>query len=90
MKWLYVAPAGRGHGVGAALVDAIIGAATRIGYREMRLDTLPKMDAALALYRKAGCDPIPPYYEAPLGGTIFLGRVLSAERFEIKVPTSGT
>lgn len=78
MKRLYVAPPGRGLGLGRALVDAIIGEAARIGYREMRLDTLPTMTAALALYRQAGFVPIEPYYDTPVAGTIFLGRTLTA------------
>jgi ribosomal protein S18 acetylase RimI-like enzyme len=78
MKRLYVAPRGRGLGLGRALVDAIIGEAVRIGYREMRLDTLPTMVEAVALYRKAGFMQIEPYYDTPLAGTIFFGRPLAA------------
>jgi ribosomal protein S18 acetylase RimI-like enzyme len=78
MKRLYVAPCGRRLGLGSALVDAIIGAAQRIGYSEMRLDSLPTMNEAIALYRKAGFVPIEPYYETPVHGTVFLGRLLAA------------
>ncbi|HYD67680.1 GNAT family N-acetyltransferase [Azospirillum sp.] len=77
MKRLYVAPEGRGLGLGRALVDAILGKAVRIGYREMRLDTLPSMTAALALYREAGFVTIERYYDTPVAGTIFLGRRLA-------------
>jgi ribosomal protein S18 acetylase RimI-like enzyme len=49
MKRLYVSPKVRGMRLGSALVDAIVGEAVRIGYREMRLDTLPTMYAAIAL-----------------------------------------
>ena len=78
MKRLYVSPRGRGLGLGGALVHAILGEAARIGYREMRLDTLPTMGEAIALYRKAGFLPIGPYYDTPVAGTIFLGRPLAA------------
>jgi ribosomal protein S18 acetylase RimI-like enzyme len=78
MKRLYVSPQGRGLGLGRALIDAIVGEAVRIGYHEMRLDTLPAMVEALALYRKAGFMPIEPYYDTPLVGTMFLGRSLAA------------
>lgn len=74
MKRLYVAPRRRGLGLGGVLIDAIIGEAVRIGYREMRLDTLPSMVEAIALYSKAGFMPIEPYYDTPLADTIFLGR----------------
>lgn len=77
IKRLYVAPEGRGHGLGGALVETVLTAARRIGYREARLDTLPDMTAAIALYRKAGFAPIPPYYDTPVAGTIFLGCALA-------------
>ena len=72
MKRLYVAPQGRGQGLGRALMQAVIDEATRIGYREMRLDTLPSMTTAQAMYREAGFVPIAPYYETPVGGTVFM------------------
>jgi GNAT superfamily N-acetyltransferase len=78
MKRLYVSPRGRGLGLGRALVDAIVGEAVRIGYDEMRLDTLPAMVEAIALYGKAGFVPIEPYYDTPVAGTMFLGRSLAA------------
>jgi GNAT superfamily N-acetyltransferase len=78
MKRLYVAPQGRGLGLGRALVDAILREAMRIGYREMRLDTLPFMTEAITLYRKLRFVPIEPYYDTPVAGTLFLGRSLTA------------
>jgi ribosomal protein S18 acetylase RimI-like enzyme len=76
MKRLYVAPEGRGLGVGRALVAAVIDAGVRAGHREMRLDTLPDMEAALALYRDMGFGPTRAYYDTPLAGTVFLARRL--------------
>jgi ribosomal protein S18 acetylase RimI-like enzyme len=76
MKRLYVRPQARGLGLGAALVHAIIATAERIGYTEMRLDTLASMTPAIALYRKAGFEPIEKYYDTPLADTVFFGRVL--------------
>jgi len=81
MKRLYVAPEARGTGLGKRLVEATIQEAQRIGYREMRLDTLPSMTEAVALSRNCGFEPIEPYYETPVAGTIFLRRTL--------VPTLG-
>lgn len=77
MKRLYVAPEGRGFGLGKRLVEAIVREAQRIGYRQMKLDTLPSMAEAIALYRKFGFEPIEPYYETPVTGTIFMGRSLT-------------
>ena len=51
--------------------------AARIGYREMRLDTLPSMTGAIALYGKLGFEPMEPYYDTPVIGTIFLRRSLT-------------
>ena len=76
VKRLYVAPEGRGLGVGKALVLAAMQVAERIGYREMRLDTLPSMTAAQALYRKLGFEPIEAYYDTPIAGTSFMRRSL--------------
>lgn len=76
MKRLYVRPEARGSGLGGALIAAILHAAYAAGYKEMRLDTLPTMHAALAMYARAGFKPIPAYYPTPVEGTIFLGRFL--------------
>lgn len=77
MKRLYVAPHGRGLQLGGRLIDAILAEAARLGYRSMRLDTLPSMSGAIALYGRAGFRPIEPYYETPLVGTVFLGRAIA-------------
>jgi ribosomal protein S18 acetylase RimI-like enzyme len=77
MKRLYVMPEGRGLGIGERLVSMIVDEAKRIGYREMRLDTLPSMTNAIALYRKFGFEPMDAYYETPLGDTVFLRRNLA-------------
>lgn len=78
MKRLYVAPSGRGMGVGKALAVAIMATAGKLGYTEIRLDTLPTMVTALKMYRSFGFEDIPPYYETPLEGTHFLALRLSS------------
>ena len=74
MKRLYVHPAGRNLGVGRALALAIINAAAGRGYRRMRLDTLPTLTAAMALYYSLGFAPTDAYYETPLVGTLFMAK----------------
>ena len=77
MKRLYVRPAARGLGIGAALVEAIIGCAEELGYAEMKLDTLAGMQQAFALYKRFGFLEIPAYYHNPVPGTVYLGKRLS-------------
>ncbi|GGB41407.1 N-acetyltransferase [Roseibium aquae] len=71
MKRLYVAPEGRGLGLGGRLVAAIIDRAKALGYRRMVLDTLPTMAAAIALYERHGFLQIPAYYDTPVTDTVF-------------------
>lgn len=72
MKRLYVDPKGRGTGLGKALAVEVIQAAKELEYSAMRLDTLPAMTSARALYKALGFVDIAPYYTTPLEGTIFL------------------
>jgi ribosomal protein S18 acetylase RimI-like enzyme len=77
VKRLYVRPAARGTGAGRALMQALIGEARRIGYRELRLDTLAQMDAARALYERLGFRDIPPYCHNPLPDVRYMALELS-------------
>lgn len=80
IKRLYVAPGARGGGLGRHLVDAVVAEARHIGYHEIRLDTLPSMTDAIALYRGCGFEPMPAYYATPIAGTIFLRLRIAARR----------
>ena len=78
IKRLFVRPQARGKGVGKALIGAAIAAAKQFGYDEIKLDTLPQMEGAIALYKATGFVPIPPYGSHPYPGLVTLGWKLHA------------
>ena len=71
MKRLYVRPEYRRKSIGKALSKAIILKAKEIGYRSMRLDTLPFMQEAINLYLSLGFKEITPYRYNPFEDTVF-------------------
>jgi GNAT superfamily N-acetyltransferase len=63
---MYVRPAARGHGVGAAILRSLEGEAGRLGAVRVRLETGPRQPEAIALYERAGYRRVPcfgPYAE---------------------------
>lgn len=80
LKRLYVAPSGRGRGLGRRLLVRAIVFAARAGFRELKLDTLGdgRMAAAGRLYRSLGFEPCAPYNDNPIEGVEFLSLDLMA------------
>jgi len=76
MKRLYVPEAFQGTGLGRRLSERLIDDARAMGFAKMRLDTLPRLEAAVGIYRKLGFKEIEPYYFNPIEGVIFFEKDL--------------
>lgn len=72
MKRLFLRPGFRGQGLGRRCAERIVQTAREMGYRAMRLDTLPAMQSAIALYRSMGFTEIARYTKNPLEGALFM------------------
>jgi len=72
MKRLYVKEQFRGLGIGRALVEAVIEQARKIGYNNMRLDTVPSMEVASALYISVGFKKTCAYRYNPIEDAVFM------------------
>lgn len=76
LKRLYVRPLARGQGLGRSLVEAALAEARGIGYREVRLDTVPAMREAQALYEALGFTDVVPYTANPVPGARYMAKTL--------------
>jgi len=71
MKRLWVEPGFEGQGIGRRLAEAIVDAGRDLGYKAMRLDTVPgRLKAAGHLYETLGFQEIPDYYHNPMEGVV--------------------
>lgn len=77
MKRLFVREEFRGKKIGRILAEKILADAKAIGYHTMRLDTLQRMEAARALYKKLGFNIIPAYYNNPMNEVVYMELKLS-------------
>lgn len=80
MKRLYVRPEFHGKGLGRRLAVALVDEARRRGYARMVLDTLPRLEAAVALYRSLGFADTQKYYDNPEDGVLYMALDLAGER----------
>lgn len=76
MKRLYVKPDCRGSHLGRTLIGEILEHASRAGYKEMVLDTIEPLQAAIHLYREAGFQECEPYYDNPMEDVIYFKKEL--------------
>jgi putative acetyltransferase len=77
MKRLWVRPGFRGLRIGRLLAEKVIDEARRIGYAKMKLDTVPSMAEAIALYKSLGFVAITPYRHNPIPGAIYMEKELA-------------
>lgn len=72
MKRLYVCPQARGMGVGRQVAMRLIQEGVRLGYFNMILDTLERLEPAIHLYESLGFVRTEAYYDNPLADAVFL------------------
>ena len=72
MKRMWVRPGFRGRGLGRTVAEALLQAARAEGYARVRLDTLPVMTEARALYQSLGFRATAPYNDNPHPGAIHM------------------
>lgn len=76
MKRLFVKPGFQGRGIGRELANALLREARSLGYERIRLDTVPSMEAAIAMYRSMGFYEIQAYRENPVAGASYFEKKL--------------
>ncbi|MBC9796136.1 GNAT family N-acetyltransferase [Sinomicrobium weinanense] len=72
LKRMYLRKEARGRGLGKQFLNTSVRLGKELGYKKMRLDTLPDMQAAIGLYKKAGFYEIEPYRFNPVPGAIYM------------------
>jgi ribosomal protein S18 acetylase RimI-like enzyme len=76
LKRMFVRPEYRKQQLGQQLLQMAIDAAKQLGYRAIRLDTVPAMQAAIKLYRSFGFQEIEPYRFNPVEGAMYMEKQL--------------
>jgi len=77
MKRLFVQPKFQGNGLGRLLIVEFLTQAKKLGYKWVRLDTIPELDSALSLYKKHGFKPIEAYRFNPHPNAVFMELAIS-------------
>ncbi len=76
LKRMFVQQEYRGCQIGQTLLNMAIDTAIEIGYKKIRLDTLPDMTKAQNLYKEMGFYTIPAYRLNPIKETVYMEKNL--------------
>lgn len=76
LKRMFVDPNYRGLQLGRQILQQAIDEAKLLGYKRIRLDTVPHMQAAINIYKAAGFYEIEPYRFNPIAGAIYMEKQL--------------
>jgi ribosomal protein S18 acetylase RimI-like enzyme len=76
LKRMFVDPNYRGLQLGQQILQQTLNEAKQLGYKFIRLDTVPHMRAAIKLYKAAGFYEIDPYRFNPIHGAIYMEKEL--------------
>lgn len=85
IKRMWVHPGWRGAGLGSRLLRHLEDEARRLGHHVVRLDTRHVLDEAIAMYERAGYDPIERYNDNPYA-THFYRKELSLPAVQTGMP----
>ena len=72
LKRMYTIPEYRGQNLGNKLLDQAISIATELGYKQLLLDTLPEMKAAIKIYTHFGFITTTAYRYNPFDTAIYM------------------
>lgn len=79
MKRLFVRPHLRRNKIGDLLVAQLLHKARQLHYHTMKLDTLTRLEPAIALYRRFGFQETTAYYKNPLPGVVYMEKRLNED-----------
>ena len=77
LKRMFVRDEYRSLKIGKRLLEQAIDIASNLAYKKIRLDTLPGMTKAQALYRSFGFQDISAYRHNPVSGTVYMEKELT-------------
>lgn len=75
LKRLYVKNVYRGLKIGLILLQKVLESAQQLGYKKVRLDVIPSLLKAKSLYHSLGFEEIPPYFNNPVIGTVYMEKI---------------